>query len=386
MTRSPGEYLGQMSGVLAEIDSLEVEAFVNMLWQAWERDSSVFICGNGGSASTANHMALDLGKQTMVPGRRPLRAISLSANAALITAWANDSDFSRVFAEQLAAQGRPGDVVICISCSGDSSNIVGALAEAEKSGIATVGLGGFDGGRLREMSNVYVHVPSHDYGVVESAHIAIEHCVAAMLSGRARESQTRAEATGKPVVMVDRDGVINRNLEQGVCHWNDFEFLPGSLQGLELLARQGYRVVVVSNQAGVGRGHLTPAQLADINRRMSAEVLANGGSIEAIYVCEHRPEDNCDCRKPAPGLLHQAAAELMFPLSESYFVGDHPTDVEAAEAAGATPVLVTSGRTQASDPAAQNGHLVVRNLLEAADLIVAGGATTNHKGSRTRSG
>src|SRR5258708_16555070 len=153
-----------MSGVLAEIDSLEVEAFVNMLWQAWERDSSVFICGNGGSASTANHMALDLGKQTMVPGRRPLRAISLSANAALITAWANDSDFSRVFAEQLAAQGRPGDVVICISCSGDSSNIVGALAEAEKSGIATVGLGGFDGGRLREMSAGDVQVPAHAYG------------------------------------------------------------------------------------------------------------------------------------------------------------------------------------------------------------------------------
>src|SRR5258708_16578625 len=145
--------------------------------------------------------------------------------------------------------------------------------------MGTGGLGGFDGGRLREMSNVYVHVPSHDYGVVESAHIAIEHCVAAMLRGRARESPTRAEATGKPVVMVDRDGVINRNLEQGVCHWNDFEFLPGSLQGLELLARQGYRVVVVSNQAGVGRGHLTPAHLAHINHPISAALLANADPI-----------------------------------------------------------------------------------------------------------
>jgi D-sedoheptulose 7-phosphate isomerase len=369
------QYLSRVGGVLAAVDPDQVDALAAMLWDAWERDAIVFTCGNGGSASTANHMALDLSKQTMVPGRRALRAVSLSANVGLITAWANDSDFSRVFAEQLAAQARPGDVVVCISCSGNSPNIAAVLEEAESAGVDTAGLGGFDGGQLRQKSNVYVHVPSYDYGVVESVHLAVEHCVAAMLSARAVAPQ--GQMTDKPVVMVDRDGVINRNLEQGVRHWEEFEFLPGSLQGLELLARHGHRVVVVSNQAAIGRGHLTPAQLSDINRRMSAEVLAHGGSIDAIYVCPHSPEDECDCRKPAPGLLHRASADLGFALADSYFVGDHPTDIEAAEATGAKPVLVTSGRTSPLEIATQNGHLVAGDLLEAADLIVSNSAGTN---------
>jgi histidinol-phosphate phosphatase family protein len=383
MTRSARQYLSQVHAVLSAVDPGQVDTLVEMLAQAWARDACVFICGNGGSASTANHMALDLGKQTMMPGRRALRAISLSANAGLLTAWGNDSDFSRVFAEQLAAQGRPGDVVVCISCSGNSPNIIAVLEEAEKMGIQSAGLGGFDGGRLRQKSNVYVHVPSDDYGVVESVHLAIEHTVADILSARA---VARPHSTNKPVVMVDRDGVINRNLERGVRHWDDFEFLPGSLQALELLAQHGHRVVVVSNQAGVGRGHLTPAQLADINRRMCAEVLEHGGSIEAIYVCPHRPEDDCNCRKPAPGLLHRAAADLGFALAESYFVGDHASDVEAADAAGAKPLLVTSGRTGATDLAAQNGHLVADDLLAAADLIVSGRAPTKEEGVEARAG
>jgi D-sedoheptulose 7-phosphate isomerase len=374
VSASARRYLSQVREVLAAVDPGQVDALAEMLWDAWERDAVVFTCGNGGSASTANHMALDLSKQTTVPGRRALRTVSLSANVGLITAWANDSDFSRVFAEQLAAQARRGDVVVCVSCSGNSPNITAVLEEAGNLGVQTAGLGGFGGGVLRQKSDVYVHVPSEDYGVVESVHLAIDHCVAAMLSTRAIAPQ--ALVTDKPVVMVDRDGVINRNLEHGVRHWEEFEFLPGSLQGLELLARHGHRVVVVSNQADIARGHMTPAQLSNINRRMSAEVLAHGGSIEAIYVCPHSPEDGCDCRKPAPGLLHRASADLGFALADSYFVGDHPTDIEAAEAAGAKPVLVTSGRTSPLDIATQNGHLVAGDLLGAADLIVSFSATT----------
>jgi D-sedoheptulose 7-phosphate isomerase len=384
VSATPRQYLSQVGDALAAVDPDQVEALAAMLWDAWERDAVVFTCGNGGSASTANHMALDLSKQTVVPGRRALRAISLSANVGVITAWANDSDFSRVFAEPLAAQARPGDVVVCVSCSGNSPNITAVLEEAGKLGVQTAGLGGFGGGVLRKKSDVYVHVPSEDYGVVESVHLAIDHCVAAMLNERAIAPQ--GEATDKPVVMVDRDGVINRNLEQGVRHWDDFEFLPGALQGLELLARHGHRVVVVSNQAAIGRGQLTPAQLSDINRRMSAEVLAHGGSIDAIYVCPHSPEDGCDCRKPAPGLLHRASSDLGFALSDSYFVGDHPTDIEAAEAVGAKPVLVTSGRTSPLEIAPQNGHLVAGDLLEAADLIVSVSAATKQEDVRAGTG
>jgi len=92
------------------------------------------------------------------------------------------------------------------------------------------------------------------------------------------------------VVFVDRDGVINRNLPDGVTSWGDFEFLPGALPGLALLRKAGHKVVVVTNQANIGRGRLTRAQLDEIHRRMTAEVISAGGMIDAVYVCEHLPE------------------------------------------------------------------------------------------------
>ena len=226
-------YLEQMADLLGSIEAEPVEATLQLLREAWQGDNGVFICGNGGSASTASHMANDLSKQTLVPGRRPLRALSLSDSAELITAWANDAGFDRVYAEQLRVHARPGDVLICISCSGQSENILAAAAEARAIGVRVIGFGGFDGGALAGAADVYIHVPARDYGVIESAHLVLEHCLAGLLREGAWENRRRpAPATAKPVVLVDRDGVLNRNLDGGVRAWDDFEFLPGALDGV----------------------------------------------------------------------------------------------------------------------------------------------------------
>ena len=360
-------YLTEAARALASVDPGQVTDLAGMVEDAWRDGRTVFTCGNGGSASTASHMALDLTKQTMVPGRRPLRAVSLTDNVGIITAWANDAGFDRVFAEQLRVHAAAGDVLVVISCSGRSANLVAAVEAAREIGLRVAVLGGFDGGVLRALADVYVHVESSNYGFVESVHVVVEHCLTTLLHEAATASSRRA--SDKPVVIVDRDGVLNRNLEDGVRSWQEFEFLPGALAAMAHLAAHGHRVVVVTNQANVGRGLVTRAQLDEIHRRMSEAVLGAGGELEAIHACEHSPEAGCDCRKPAPGLLRRAAAQGAFDLTEAYFVGDHHTDVEAAQAAGARSVLVMSGRATPGD----NGNrpdFVVDDILAAATLVV----------------
>jgi D-glycero-D-manno-heptose 1,7-bisphosphate phosphatase len=173
-------------------------------------------------------------------------------------------------------------------------------------------------------------------------------------------------------VFVDRDGVINVNRADHVRAWHQFTFLPGSLEALALLRRSGRRVFVVTNQAIVARGLISPTELARLHARMRSVVAGAGGWIDAVLVCPHRPTDGCACRKPAPGLLQHAAAAHAVELARSVLVGDHLSDLLAAESAGCHSYLVLSGRTDAADvPALPPGCLgVLPDLLAAAQAIV----------------
>lgn len=147
-----------------------------------------------------------------------------------------------------------------------------------------------------------------------------------------------------PAIFVDRDGVINANRPDHVTRWEEFVFIPGALEALQALADQPWPVFVITNQAIIGRGIAPAAIVDDIHVRMRAMVAAAGGRIDAVYLCPHRPEDGCDCRKPRPGMLRRAAREHGLDLSRSYFIGDALSDAQAAAAAGATPIFVSSGR------------------------------------------
>jgi D-glycero-D-manno-heptose 1,7-bisphosphate phosphatase len=140
----------------------------------------------------------------------------------------------------------------------------------------------------------------------------------------------------RKTVILDRDGVLNRKPPRAhyVRSWDEFEWLPGAREALRLLNESGYRVVVVSNQAGIARGAMTENQLGDIHRRMRQEARLAGGEIEAVYYCAHDWGAGCECRKPNPGMLFQAQRELHLDLSRTLFVGDDPRDREAAERAG----------------------------------------------------
>jgi D-glycero-D-manno-heptose 1,7-bisphosphate phosphatase len=168
--------------------------------------------------------------------------------------------------------------------------------------------------------------------------------------------------------MLDRDGVINRNLPAGIRSLAEFEFLPGALEGLAMLARAGAIIAVVTNQANLGRNLLPRDELDAIHAHMLAAIAAAGGRVDALYLCPHAPEDGCDCRKPQPGMLLQAARELGFALPDAWMVGDHPRDVEAARRAGCRAVLVDDGSNSEVAPA---GVARAHDLAEAARLILS---------------
>jgi D-glycero-D-manno-heptose 1,7-bisphosphate phosphatase len=167
------------------------------------------------------------------------------------------------------------------------------------------------------------------------------------------------------LVLLDRDGVINEDSDY-IKTPDEWRPLPGSLAAIAALTRAGARVVVVTNQSGVGRGLYDVAMLDAIHARMSAAVAAAGGALAGIYYCPHTPDDGCDCRKPRPGLLHRIERELGCSLAGTPFIGDKRSDVEAAEAIGARPMLVRTGYGAATERALGGRAIEVFDDLESA--------------------
>nr|MBI2905503.1 D-glycero-beta-D-manno-heptose 1,7-bisphosphate 7-phosphatase [Chloroflexota bacterium] len=148
----------------------------------------------------------------------------------------------------------------------------------------------------------------------------------------------------RPAIFLDRDGVIIENREAYVRSWQDVAFIPGALDALQGMAATSYAIVIVTNQSGVGRGMLSLETATALNARVVAEIVRAGGRVDGLYLCPHTPEDGCDCRKPRPGMLLQAARELGLDLTRSWMVGDALSDLQAGQAAGAQSVLVLTGR------------------------------------------
>ena len=147
-------------------------------------------------------------------------------------------------------------------------------------------------------------------------------------------------------VILDRDGVLNYEAPEGsyVRDPSEFHWLPGALEGLALLRRAGVRLSVATNQAGVGRGVMSLEQLAAVHERMQREAAAQGAALDAVLYCPHAPEEQCSCRKPAPGLIEAAVARSGVAASDTIVVGDDRRDLEAAERAGVAAALVRTGK------------------------------------------
>jgi D-glycero-D-manno-heptose 1,7-bisphosphate phosphatase len=149
--------------------------------------------------------------------------------------------------------------------------------------------------------------------------------------------------TGKGLVVLDRDGVINQESAAFIKTADEWLPLPGSLEAIAALSRTGFKVVVATNQSGVGRGLITGTALEEINSGMHQAIERAGGKLSGIFICPHHPDDHCSCRKPKPGLLHQIEARFGCSLRGRPVIGDSARDLEAAQAVGARAILVRTG-------------------------------------------
>jgi D-sedoheptulose 7-phosphate isomerase len=181
------QYLHEFQNIIGQMPAEQIERVIHLLHKTWKQRKKIFILGNGGSASTASHMANDLAKATIVPGKPRVKAIALTDCVSLITAWANDSSYESIFKEQLENLLDEGDLVIGISASGNSANVLRAMEFAGQTGATTVGWTGLSGGKLRSMVDHCVQSPTDDVGMIEGAHMVIEHLIAKELLKRIKD-------------------------------------------------------------------------------------------------------------------------------------------------------------------------------------------------------
>jgi D-sedoheptulose 7-phosphate isomerase len=174
-------YFSQVADILQDLPVEILERVIYRLEEArWQRQQ-VFTCGNGGSAATASHLACDLAKGALAPNKPPIKALCLSDNVSLLTAWANDVSYDEVFSQRMDPWVESGDVLIAISGSGNSQNVLNAVDRARALGATTIGFTGFDGGKLKDMVDICLIVSSHSMQQIEDVHLLLCHLIATCL-------------------------------------------------------------------------------------------------------------------------------------------------------------------------------------------------------------
>jgi D-sedoheptulose 7-phosphate isomerase len=180
-------YISTLQLTMDQLPQQLIADVVEVLQQARRKGNQVFILGNGGSASTASHFACDLAKNTRQEGLPHFRVIGLTDNMAMFSALANDEGYENVFSEQLASLVRPGDIVIAISASGNSKNVINAAETAHRYDATLIGFTGFDGGRLGQLANINIQVNSNIIEHVEDIHLMLEHLIVSSIKGQVRK-------------------------------------------------------------------------------------------------------------------------------------------------------------------------------------------------------
>ncbi|HTS20096.1 MAG TPA: SIS domain-containing protein [Verrucomicrobiae bacterium] len=189
------DYLNGLKDLLDRLPLEPIDDIIGMIERARDEGRQVFVIGNGGSAATASHMMNDLCKGTLghkgdAPWPR-MRVIALTDNVSLMTAWANDTDYNHVFSEPLKNLAQRGDVLVAISASGNSPNIIAAVEAAKQIGVTVIGLAGFTGGKLSKMADVVLVVPSDGYGPVEDVHMILDHIITSYLYEKLKATHSR---------------------------------------------------------------------------------------------------------------------------------------------------------------------------------------------------
>jgi D-sedoheptulose 7-phosphate isomerase len=190
-------YFRRLQAVATQLPFNDLERIIDLLMEGFESGRTIFVFGNGGSAATASHMMCDMNKGTIAEGeKRRFKVLALTDNVPLMTAWANDSSYENIFAEQLRNFARPGDIAFAISGSGNSPNVLLGLRAAREAGATAVGLAGYEGGKMKALCNHCAVVPCDNMQIIEDMHHAALHAMFTVIKGRIESQMRRVLATG----------------------------------------------------------------------------------------------------------------------------------------------------------------------------------------------
>jgi len=322
--------LQESASVIGAVDPRQIEAIAEAMICAFRQGGKVVFFGNGGSAADAMHLAAELSGRYLVD-RPALDGMALTSLSS-ISAIGNDYGYDRVFVRQLEACIRKGDVVVGLSTSGTSRNVVLALERAKEMGAVTVGFTG-SGGTIRDMVDLALTIPTRSTPRIQEAYMCAGHIICGLVE---------KGMFGHKAVFVDRDDTIAKDVPY-CSRPEDLHLFPGVGRSIKRLNDAGFLVVLVTNQSGVGRGYFDVATLDEIHEKLKADLSKDGAHLDAIYYCPHRPEEGCSCRKPATGMLERAVRDLNIDLRSSYVIGDGDHDVAMGRAAGCRTIKVGEG-------------------------------------------
>ncbi len=374
-------FLSEATEIIGKLDLASIEKAAQLLAGTRESGGRLFILGVGGSAANASHAVNDFRKIAGIEAYAP------TDNVSELTARTNDEGWSSIFDSWLrTSRLRANDLLLIFSVGGGnleknvSPNLVAALKYAKSVGAKIIGVVGRDGGYTATVADACVLIP-----VVNPAHITphteafqavvwhllVSHPAVKTQSTKWESmapSESTAPARKHPAIFLDRDGVINKAFVRNGKPFSpptqqDLEILPGVPEALRDLKSHGYKLLVVTNQPDVARGKQSQQALDAIHQDLRSRL-----PLDDILACVHTDEDNCECRKPLPGMLLEAAKKHDVDMAASYMVGDRWKDIEAGYNAGCRTILVDYGYSERRSERVPD-H-IVKSLREAADWII----------------
>lgn len=324
--------LQRSADTISKIDPDQIRKAADILVESFKNGNQAIFMGNGGSSADAQHIAAEFSGKYMMD-RPALPGVCLS-NIAPVTAIGNDYSYDLVFKRQIEAFCRKGDVVIGMSTSGNSKNVILAMEAAKERGAITISFTG-DGGKLKDIVDLAVVIPSRETPRIQEGYLCACHTMCGIVE---------RELFGQRAVFIDRDDTIAKDVPY--CSdpelFNVYNNVPGAIRRLN---DAGYLVIVITNQSGIGRGYFDEGTLGRIHAKMLAQVSDGGGRIDDIFYCPHTPDDHCGCRKPEVGMGLEAIAKHRIDPAKSFMIGDSERDMEFARRLGCTGIRVSDNFT-----------------------------------------
>jgi D-sedoheptulose 7-phosphate isomerase len=368
-------FLAEARDIIAKLDLASIEKAAALLAATRAAGGRMFILGVGGSAANASHAVNDFRKIAGIEAYAP------TDNVSELTARANDEGWSSIFDSWLrTSRLRSNDLVLVFSVGGGnleqnvSPNLVAALKYAKSVGAKIIGVVGRDGGYTATVADACVLIPTvnpaHITPHTEAFQAVVWHLLVSHPTVKMQSTKWESMATGgkNRAVFLDRDGVINRSVIRDgkpfpPATLQDLEILPGVPEALQQLKQHGYKLIVVTNQPDVARGKQSQQTIDAMHQALSARL-----PLDDILACYHTDDDKCDCRKPMPGMLLQAARQHNIDMATSFMVGDRWRDIDAGYNAGCKTILIDYGYLERPPDRAPDFR--ARSLHEAADWIL----------------